>query len=432
MINDNMLTSVQTGKVCISRTRMFSAIDRFCVIFLAIVPLLQHYKGPLFNAGVTVLVALFPILLFRIMQSSVRLYLYDLVSVVPLIVYFIFRIIDHGSDFIKFSHYSLLIFYFVVAAFGCIDLDYFINIATRVAILACALILLQYICYYLLRFHLQLVYTKLLLPEAEHWVLLAKTGLIGIKGIVSKFYRPSAFFLEPSHMFLYIYPIFPLLLFSRIRSKLNLKYALFLSFGLLLSTSGMAIGVLAASWLAYLLLFDRQEKKLKMSRLFTFRSILIILLFLSLFLVLYVSIPFFSQSVDRIIGGRNEGSSAISGRTTRGFNLIRGLSGRELWLGVSESVEGINYNLSGFVATMYKYGLVGLILSYIYYFRSVLVLETSYALVAIVTIVVSIFSAHTHGTFFMLYLVFILLRGYSARMLINKNRVCLEGGTPLT
>ena len=378
------------------------------------------------------LVMSFPILLYRVMQNSVRVYLSSLLAVLPLVVYFIYRIIDHGSNFIEFSHYSLLIFYLVAAAFGCIDLDYLFRIALRVAKLACALILLQYICYYLLSFHLQLVCTDLLLPESEQWVLLAKTGLVGINGIVSTFYRPSAFFLEPSHMFLYIYPIFLLLLFSRIRSKLNLKYALFLSFGLLLSTSGMAIGVLAASWLAYLLLFDRQENKLKMSRLFTFRSILIILLCLSLFLVLYVSIPFFSQSVNRIFVGRNEGSSAISGRTTRGFNLIRGLSGRELWLGVSESVEGINYHLSGFVATMHKYGLVGLILSYIYYFRSVLVLETSYALVAIVTIVVSIFSAHTHGTFFMLYLVFILLRGYSARMLINKNRVCLEGGTPLT
>ena len=120
-------------------------------------------------------------------------------------------------------------------------------------------------------------------------------------------------------------------------------------------------------------------------------------------------VPTLWQSVERILSG-----DAISGRVTRSSDLLKTLGGGDLLVGVTNTLEGIEFNMSGFAATLYKFGIVGIILSYMFYVYCALRLEAPYNWIGRVILVVSFFSAHTHGTLFMLYYVMILLRGYEA------------------
>ena len=108
----------------------------------------------------------------------------------------------------------------------------------------------------------------------------------------------------------------------------------------------------------------------------------------------------------------SEGSTAISGRTKRAISLIRnGMTGSQYLLGVSDSVDNIDFNLPGFFATMYKYGIIGTVISYIFYLSCAMFSKGSYRWMAIIILGVSLFSAHTHGTFYMLFYVLILMDG---------------------
>ena len=95
--------------------------------------------------------------------------------------------------------------YLVSVAFHSIDTKTLYKTGVFVSMVASAALLLQYACFYVFGFHLQLVPTGLLLPSADQWVLGAQTGLAGITGKMRDFYRPSAFFLEPSHTYIYLH-----------------------------------------------------------------------------------------------------------------------------------------------------------------------------------------------------------------------------------
>lgn len=104
--------------------------------------------------------------------------------------------------------------------------------ASRIAQVASILIIVQYVCHYIFGFHLKLVPVSLLLPESSQWIAGAETGQVGINGIRSELYRPSAFFLEPSHMFLYVFPILFVFLLSPNIDNWRRKIAILLTVGL--------------------------------------------------------------------------------------------------------------------------------------------------------------------------------------------------------
>lgn len=58
--------------------------------------------------------------------------------------------------------------------------------------------------------------------------------------------------------------------------------------------------------------------------------------------------------------GESGGSNAIEGRTAQGFNLIANLTGMKLLVGVTSTTAGIQFNMAGFVATLYKFGIIGI------------------------------------------------------------------------
>lgn len=423
--------------------------DMLVSLLLAISPLLQHYKGVVVNAGFLALILCLPYVGFKLLFRFRNLPWKNLWVALPLLLFQFFRVAAHGTTFTELAHATVLCCYFIAIALGGINIKYVARAAYLVAMAAGIGIIVQSICYYFFDFHLQLVVTELLLEESDAWVKLAQTGIIGVNGVASAFYRPSAFFLEPSHMFLYFVPNLLLLLLSPEMNWMKRISAVVLSAGLLLSTSGMGIVFVVGAWLLQLGFSNGKENLLRFKQLFTKRNFLRCVAFVLIFAVIALILPFLrysilrvfmdSQTVNQMIAAEkiptaqteqaeqteptevpgetptqstNSGSTAISGRTERAISLIRyQMSGSQYLVGVSDSVEDIEFNLPGFFNTLYRYGIIGTLLSYLFYLYCAVCGKYASRWIAIIILAISLVSAHTHGTFYMLLYVLILMDG---------------------
>lgn len=470
--------------------RNTNVADMIVSFLLVISPLLQHYKGVAVNAGILVLVLCMPYVCIKLLFCFRQLQLKNTLFALPLVLFQMFRVFAHGTSFMELAHAAVLSGYFIAIALGGINLKYVARSAYLVAMAAGIGIIIQSICYYVFHFHLQLVATQLLLEESNAWVRLAETGIIGVTGTASAFYRPSAFFLEPSHMFLYFVPNLFLLLLTPEMNWMKRISATILSVGLILSTSGMGIALVVGAWLLQFGFSNGKENLLCFKYLFSKKNILRCIAFVLAFVIIAFCLPFLRYSILRIfVGGQavnamiateeaekaaeqaqialqeqeniekpterdpvqgetidvlaeaeklakekaeaaaeaeklaqeNEGSTAVSGRIERALSLIRyRMSGSQYLIGVSDSVENVKFNLPGFFSTMYKYGVVGTLLSYIFYLSCAIFAKGSTRWTAIIILGVSLVSAHTHGTFYMLFYVLMLMDGIVPKEVKNR------------
>ena len=88
------------------------------------------------------------------------------------------------------------------------------------------------------------------------------------------------------------------------------------------------------------------------------------------------------------------------------------MSVRQWIFGIADTIRDVEHNMPGAIAAIYRHGLIGFVLSFEFYTRSLFKQKLPYFLVSLVVIATSLFSAHTHSTVGMLYFTFILMRGY--------------------
>lgn len=396
-------------------------VDWICAALLALCPILQHYKGLFVDASTTILVLIFPWLLFRFLFKSTRINLSALYIVLPLIVLNIYKSVIHEISLMYLAYGLAMAFYYAMAALGHINMKCVIRVASCIAMVASILIIIQYICFYIFGFHLQLVATSQLLPRAEQWILGAQTGLAGITGkLRTSFYRPSAFFLEPSHMFLYIFPHIFIMLFSKNISKWKIQRAVLLSVGLVLSTSGMGVLAVAGAWGAYFAFSNGKENRMQLKSMLRAKNLIMVIFLIIIIVALVLYVPFIHRTVMRFLNMSERG--AIAGRTSAAWELIRSLRGMDLLVGVTRT-SNISFNMPGFADTLYRYGILGVVMSYSVYVTGLIKLKYQYAWISFLIIITSFFSAHTHGTFYMLYYVFIILEGNYSQRKARKERV---------
>ena len=135
-----------------------------------------------------------------------------------------------------------------------------------------------------------------------------------------------------------------------------------------------------------------------------------VLAFVIAIVILYFTVESVRNTANRIIFA--ESSGVFSGRFGQASNLISGLRGSAMLVGLTDDRSNIIYNLPGFFATMYKKGIIGVLLSYWFYVKGLVRLKGAYFWMSLIIIILSFFSAHTHGTFFMMYFVSLLMEGY--------------------
>lgn len=387
---------------------------------IAVSPILQHYKGILGNAGISILVFGLPYIILKMLMKlqSGRLSVEKIIF--PLVLFSLYKAFIHEVHVMGIAQAIVIIIYYLAIASGVINLKNVFKSASRIAQIACVLIVVQYVCHYILGFHLKLVPISLLLEESSQWIAGAETGQTGINGMRSELYRPSAFFLEPSHMFLYIFPLLFIFLLSPHIDKWRKRVTILLTAGIFLTTSGMGLGIGCLAWVLYLGFNSGKFNNIRLKNIFRKKNLIILILFCIVFIVLCFKVPFLRDSIVRIFVGESGGSNAIEGRTAQGLNLIRNLIGIKLLIGVTSSTEGILFNMAGFTATLYKFGIIGVVLSYMFYVKNAIYQKVPYKWIAIVIVVISFFSAHTHGIFYMLYYTIILVMGCNEKSIGGK------------
>ncbi len=392
------------------KERATAIVDELNALLLGICPILQHYQGIFMELGSEVLILMLPLTALRLLVKR-KLYFQP---ILPCILYALYVATAHGLALHSLAREAILLAYYAAVLNGCVDIGRLFRITKIIALFAFACMLIQYLCYYLLGFHLQLVPTGLLLDNAQQWVRLAQTGVISVTGSRMAFYRPSAFFLEPSHLSIYCIPVLTILLTSNRFGKREIQQAVLITLSILLSTSGLGIAFAAAAWLMYGAVYygaDDQGRRARVRELLRTRSVVFLLFFVLLFVVLYASVGVFRSSVNRVLFG-----NAIDARTATGIRLLQMLSGTSLLFGRGTSYQISSWNISGFFYTVFQYGIVGLVLSYLLYFNTLRKkVRREYRLLAFFIILLSFFTVHTFAAYYRLYLVSFVLCGYRIR-----------------
>jgi len=394
--------------------------DEIFAFLFAISPILNNYRGLVVSAGITLLIIIFPYEIYKLLRRrtiSVR----SIRLLMPLLLFWTFKVIDHGSDVTEIGQVIIYIVLFMTLAEGRVQPEKMIRCAVIVSCVASACIIVQTISYYLLDNHIQFVPTSLLKTGSEQWIKLAQTGRISVNGRMMRFYRPSAFFLEPSHMFTYMcFPLFYKLLSPKIEKK-DLYISIIISVGMILSTSGMGIVATAAVWFVFLGGAGNENRHFNIKNYFRPRNVMIIFAFMLAAIFMFYKVEFFNNSIARIFSSSTNYNNAVLGRISSGTKIIQSLRGEQLWLGVADHYSDVSAHMSGFNATMYKYGILGTLLSYLFYLRALFFLKDQFFWMAILIIVYSFFAAHSHGTIYMMYFITFFLEGY----LIKKNKKVL-------
>lgn len=389
-------------------------LDLVCATGLALCPILQYYIGPYDNLGISILIAVMPWIAVRLIYKLVRRSSISHGStavVIGLIAFLLYRSFAHVVSIENIMFNLVLIVLYISAANGCINVRMFLHTSAAVAATASILVVIQTASYYLMHYHIQLAPTTLFTPEASAWILQAKTGIIGVTQRAGKLYRPSAFFMEPSHMFLYTFPHLCLMLLSPNNNIAKIRWAILFSLGIVLCTSGMGVVVTAGVWGLHYAMSSGRKNQLRLKNLLNPRNFILVLLFLAAVVGAFIAVPVVRQSALRFFDLSESG--AIAGRTRLAVNLLRSLRGKQLLFGVTNTLEGIEFNMPGLAATLYKYGIVGVILSFWTYAYGVFKLKNAWFWISLIVVVVSLFSAHTHGTFYMIYYVFFIMEGWN-------------------
>lgn len=388
-----------------------NALDIVCASALAFSPILQYYQGIFQNAGITILILLLPWIAIRLGNKwySKGICLSHISVIAGLLLFLVYRSLVHEVQIknIVFN-VGLFVLYFA-ALYGCINIRQFIITSSAIASVACVLVFVQTISYYLFHHHIQLSPSSLFSENASAWIMLSKTGLIGVSQRLESLYRPSAFFMEPSHMFLYTFPHLMLMILSPNINKYRVWMGALFSLGIILCTSGMGIVVTAGVWAMYFSMSSGKQNKLKLKNIFTPNNAFFIVLFLVFGIALVFMVPFVRDSIKRFVDTSNSG--AIAGRIRLSNNLLKSLVGTKLLFGVTNSTAGISFNMPGFSATLYKFGIIGVVLAYWIYVYGVLKLKNAFFWISLTVVAVSFFSAQTHGAFYMIYYVFFILEG---------------------
>ena len=374
---------------------VFDAISAF---LLAISPLLQHYRGVYRNAGFTVLLLVFPFILLRfgLVLRSGAMNRHCFYAVLPLIIFELYSIISHPSSIgsIVYSGFMLLIFLFIAA--GAVNCRCIFRYSVFIAKVASILIIIQTLTWYLIGYHIRLIPVNLLLEGSDIWI---NRSVIGVTRI-GEMYRPSSIFLEPSHFFLYTFPLLCILLLLPEINSNRMKDSIILSLAILLTTSGFGILFMVMLWGVYLVFYRKQEnRKMILARIFSLRTIIVTIVLTFLVVFAYLYIPLVRNTITRIFDFQTGSSIAINGRIRLANNFLSGLSGKSLLFGVTTRNDGFDFNMAGFHSTLYKWGIIGLFLTYYFYGQGLIKLHGAYFYMTFIILVVSFFR-HIHTVLF--------------------------------
>ena len=330
------------GVIRIRKLNPVLFMDRAFHLCMALLPILYLINVPGLNIslGTVILVGFVPHSLFFALKGANRRYRIKAFVFFAYYLYLIFRS-DGSVTRIILCIATFLLLYGQMR--GSIDNVRLRKIIESFALINVALLVLQVLSYYGLHFRIQYIPRALIYEEyQESYVFRPLSGL----------YRPSALFLEPSHFSQYcIYALISVLF--PVKGRPNMKKAAAIGLGCILTTSGMGIA-LTVGVFGWYLLFNRQNTGKKIIEIVKWIPVAL------LALAILSQTAFFQTALQRVFS-TVEGYNALSGRTHNWDDAIGTMRGSRLWFGYGDSYN-YKFYLTGLADTIYKYGIVCVIL----------------------------------------------------------------------
>ena len=391
--------------------KKYSIIDILICAVILLSPLLQQHKGIVINGGWTALFLGIPLCLVRLFPLQKKMDGNIVCVLLILMAYYLWTLVDHGFSFSDAFKVATLFLYYYIVSHRKFPFALLMRIAVIIVLAACAGLVAQYFCYYILHFKLQFLNVRTLLETSTRWY-----ARINSREVSGTFYRPSAFFLEPSHMFIFSFPPTLYMLFSDNANKRTRTIGFIMVGGIMMSTSGMGIVFSLGCIVAYFVMYRKPYfNKGNIFNFFTPKTFIILVSGLALIVILYNNVDIVHKSIVRIIAENDVGYNAIAGRTEAGNDLLSALKWKDMIIGVSDAMGELGAALSGFQATLYKFGAVGLLLSYAYYIYGTINVRRNFRYHCIILLVISFFCTHTHNYFYMLYYSSFIFEGLKCR-----------------
>lgn len=322
-------------------------------VVMALLPVAMMYKVPVLGIGISTLAIV--ILAFALLVTvigrigSINAWLFILA-----VLYFGYVIVKSDGITIVTSLAVLCIYLGLIA--GAADAATFRKTVELVSVLAAVGVVVQVLAHSVVGVHIPMINYSFCIDSMAQYKDAILTGYSQAEPL----YRPSAFFLEPSHMATYCTVGLLSALFGR---NPDFKIAVVVSVGLLLSTSGIGMILCAASWTCYAAFGDAQGVSRRGQR------ILVVALLAVIAVIVLMQTGLFSQITARFTGSYGYSDSqynALWGRTMYWDVYITPMGGTDLLFGFG-SFKMPDVYFTGLMETVYCYGIVGLVLLYALY-----------------------------------------------------------------
>ncbi len=329
-------------------------------LLLALLPVLMMYKIPVINMGFST-----TLILVSAIFATLLLFANDILrlnmAVCAFLLYFFY--IAFKSNITGVCLCIAIVIHLLAIANGAVDEELLIKCFEAVACVAAVCVIVQFAFHLIFNVHIPLINIDWCLDEMGEYRLAITTGIDD-----AGTYRPSAFFLEPSHFAQYASIG---LACSLILGKPEYKKALLISAGVIFTTSGMGIVLVAAIWCAFPLISTSGVGNKKLERIILLSAMGVIVVFILL------QMPFFQNSLARISGSAEYSRTqynAIWGRTLYWADYISPMRGKKLAFGYgADNLPDVYF--TGIMSIIYSYGIFGLVLFYLALFILFLIIK---------------------------------------------------------
>lgn len=279
-----------------------------------------------------------------------------------------------------------------------------------IATIATALLLLQVCTHYIFGGHIQMIPTSFLTQEQfESYDTVIRTGF----STNSTYYRPSAFFLEPSHYVQFTTVSFLSALYPDGRNRPKLKKAIFYTVGIIATISSTGLALLIVFWALWILFSETGSRLPKVMK-----ALIVVLMVVFVFLVVASSNSVLGVYMQRIFPSNlmnlitNQGGRFWAARYLDSFTNTEWLIGK----GIGTEPSGF---YTGYVRIVYRMGVIGFI-AYVILLAKVAVEGKGFNRYVCIAYIILLFGAEVDILRYVVFYLTFAFVGYSNTGLIKR------------
>lgn len=318
-------------------------------LMLSILPVIMMYKVPFVGMGVSTILIMVS-MIYALYVALANINNVKVNMLLPIYLYFLYVMTKSSLQNVELSIAILL--HLSAISTGIVNVPYLRKTIETVAIMATIGVIAQQIFHLFIGKHIPLVAPLYLLDSLSSYTTALLTGITK-EGL----YRPCSFFLEPSHFSAYCIIALGSSLYHEIPMY---KKAIFITIGMLLTTSGIGLVLSAVVWGWW---YMTEYKTFSLHKI-----VIRVSLLLSICFILYMildNISYFHVVFSRIIGNSGTDYNAIDGRLFWWDTYFGDKAFTDFLWGYGEENLPDEY-FTGFMKQIYAYGITGFVLFVLY------------------------------------------------------------------